>query len=253
VSLVTDALRSAYDAAQLADGSLHLAAHPLTMAEGCLIRNEWICGEYLTSRKGELAEALGQHALITAASVLLAVAVAVPLALAARRWGWLEQLVLGASTVVYTVPSLALFSLLLPFTGLSASTVVLGLVLYSLTVLVRAFVAGLAAVPPEVIDAARGMGYGPARLLWQVRFPLALPSMMAGVRVAAVSTVALTTVGAIIGYGGLGDLIYDGLRSLFRAQVLTASVLCVLLALVVDLLLLGAQRLATPWRRGRPA
>ncbi|MEP6797071.1 MAG: ABC transporter permease, partial [Lapillicoccus sp.] len=166
---------------------------------------------------------------------------------------WLEQVVLGASTIVYTVPSLALFSLLLPFTGLSATTVIVGLVLYSLTVLVRAVISGLDAVPDQVIEAAEGMGYGPARLLWQVRFPLALPSIMAGVRVAAVSTVALTTVGAVVGYGGLGDLIYDGLRSLFKPQVLAASVLCVLLALVVDLLLLGVQRLATPWRRGRPA
>lgn len=160
---------------------------------------------------------------------------------------------LGAATIVYTIPSLALFSLLLPFTGLSQTTVIVGLVLYSLTVLVRAVVAGLASVPAQVIESARGMGYGSTRLLWQVRFPLALPSIMAGIRVAAVSTVALTTVGAVVGYGGLGDLIYDGLRSLFKPQVLLASVLCVVLALVIDLLLLGVQRLATPWRRGRPA
>ncbi len=240
-------------AGRLAFGSVPLMAHPPTLADSCLIRNEWVCGEYLTSRRTELVEALGQHALITAVSVAVAVAVAFPLALVARRWRWLEQLVLGAATVVYTVPSLALFSLLLPFTGLSGRTVVVGLVLYSLTVLVRAFVTGLAAVPPDVVDAARGMGYGAARLLWQVRLPLALPSMMAGIRVAAVSTVALTTVGAVIGYGGLGDLIFDGLRSLFRPQVLAASVLCVLLAFAVDLALLGVQRLATPWRRGRPA
>lgn len=182
-------------------------------------------------------------------SVLLAVAVSIPLALIARRWRWLEHLVLGASTAVYTVPSLALFSLLLPFTGLSARTVVVGLVLYSLTVLVRSVVSGLAGVPADVIDAARGMGYGGSRLLWTVRFPLALPAILAGVRVATVSTVALTTVGAVVGYGGLGNLIYDGLRSLFKAQVLTASVLCVVLALALDVLLLGVQRAATGWQR----
>ena len=217
------------------------------------MRNEWICGEYVSSRRTEIWDALVQHTLITVVSVLLGIVVAVPVALVARRWRWLEQLVLGASTVVYTVPSLALFSLLLPFTGLSATTVVVGLVLYSLTILVRAIVAGLAAVPDAVVEAARGMGYGDRRLLWQVRVPLALPTVMAGVRVAAVSTVALTTVGAVVGYGGLGDLIYDGLRTLFKPQVLTASVLCVALALAVDLLLLAAQRAATPWRRGRPA
>lgn len=212
-----------------------------------------MCGEYLSSRRSELLDALVQHLAITLVSLLLAVVVAVPLALLARRLPVLKQAVLGASTIVYTVPSLAMFSLLLPFTGLSARTVVVGLVLYSLTVLVRALVAGLEAVPDAVVESARGMGYGPARLLLRVRFPLALPSIMAGVRVAAVSAVALTTVGAIIGYGGLGNLIYDGLRSVFKAQVLAASVLCVLLALVFDLLLLGLQRLATPWRRGRPA
>jgi len=217
------------------------------------VRNEWVCGEYLSSRRGEIWDALVQHTVITVVSVLLGIAVAVPVALVARRWRWLEQLVLGASTVVYTVPSLALFSLLLPFTGLSATTVVVGLVLYSLTILVRAIVGGLAAVPEAVVEAARGMGYGERRLLWQVRVPLALPTVMAGVRVAAVSTVALTTVGAVVGYGGLGDLIYQGLRTLFKPQVLTASVLCVALALAVDLVLLGAQRLATPWRRGLPA
>jgi osmoprotectant transport system permease protein len=217
------------------------------------VRNDWVCGEYLSSRRTEIWDALVQHTLITVVSVLLGIAVAVPVALVARRWRWLEQLVLGASTVVYTVPSLALFSLLLPFTGLSATTVVVGLVLYSLTILVRAIVAGLAAVPEAVVEAARGMGYGERRLLWQVRAPLALPTVMAGVRVAAVSTVALTTVGAVVGYGGLGDLIYDGLRTLFKPQVLTASVLCVALALVVDLLLLAAQRAATPWRQGRSA
>ncbi|MGL5857015.1 MAG: ABC transporter permease [Angustibacter sp.] len=233
------------------DGA-QVLAHAATLSDDCLVRNEWICGRYLATRREELLSALGQHAAITVVSVVLAIAVAAPLALLARRWGWAQRLILGASTVIYTVPSLALFSLLLPFTGLNPSTVVVGLVLYSLTVLVRAFVTGLAAVPEAVVDAARGMGYGPGRVLWRVRFPLALPSMMAGVRVAAVSAVALTTVGAVVGYGGLGDLIYNGVSTLFKAQVLTASVLCVLLAFVVDVVLLGVQRVLTPWRRGRP-
>ena len=227
--------------------------HLLTLTDDCIVRNDWICPAYLTSRKPELTAALAEHIQITVTSLVVAVLVAVPLAVVARRWGWLQQSVLGASTIVYTVPSLALFSLLLPFTGLSAQTVIVGLVLYNLTILVRAVISGLAAVPDQVVESAQGMGYGGTRLLWQVRFPLALPSMMAGLRVAAVSTVALTTVGAVVGYGGLGDLIYDGLRSLFKPQVLTATVLCVLLAFALDLLLLGVQRASTPWRRGRPA
>jgi len=108
-------------------------------------------------------------------------------------------------------------------------------------------------VPEDVREAARGMGYGPGRLLFGVELPLALPSVFAGLRVAAVSTIALTTIGVIVGFGGLGNLISRGLNSFFKAEVFTASVLCVVLAVVADVLLLGAQRVATPWRRGANA
>ncbi|MFE1500036.1 ABC transporter permease, partial [Streptomyces albidoflavus] len=154
---------------------------------------------------------------------------------------------------LYTVPSLAMFSLLLPFFGLSAALVVTGLVLYALTILVRNTLAGLAAVPAETREAARGMGYGSLRLLWQVELPLALPVLMAGIRMATVSTIALTTVGSVVGRGGLGNLIEDALPTFFKAQMLAASVLCVLLAVTADLLLLGLQRLLTPWARIRTA
>lgn len=222
------------------------------MAEqNCLVRNDWICGEYLRTRSQELIDATLQHVGITAAAVAIGVAVSLPLALLARRWRFLSGPILGVTTVLYSIPSLAMFSLLLPFFGLSVSLVVTGLVLYSLTVLVRNILAGLQAVPDEARDAAKGMGYGPLRLLWEVELPLALPALLAGVRITTVSTVALTTVGAIVDYGGLGTLILDGLDTTFKAQVLTASVLCVLLAVTADLLLLGLQRWLTPWTRPR--
>jgi len=142
-----------------------------------------------------------------------------------------------------------MFSLLLPITGLSATTVVVGLVLYSLTILVRNVLAGLVAVPREVVESATGMGYSPLSLLLRVQLPLALPALFAGIRVATVSTVALATVGAILGNGGLGNLIYSGLRTQFQAEVLTATVLVVALAVLADVLLLGAQRAVTPWQR----
>ncbi|MFB6818622.1 ABC transporter permease [Streptomyces sp. NPDC056347] len=225
----------------------------MAAAENCLVTNDWICAEYLRSRSQELTDATVQHVWITVVSVVIGLLVAFPLALLARRGRHFAAPVLGLTTVLYTVPSLALFSLLLPFFGLSAALVVTGLVLYSLTVLVRNILAGLEAVPGEAKEAARGMGYGPVRLLWEVELPLAMPAVMAGVRIATVSTIALTTVGSIVGRGGLGNLIGDALPSFFKAQVLTASVLCVLLAVVADLLLLGAQRLLTPWTRIRPA
>lgn len=218
-----------------------------------MIRNEWICGEYLQSRSSQLTEALVEHIWITMVSVLLGLLIAFPLALLARRFRKLEWFVVGATTALYTIPSLALFSLLLPLTRLTPTTVVVGLVLYSLTILVRNLLEGLNAVPAEVRESALGMGYSSRRLLFRVELPLALPSIMAGLRVATVSTVALTTVGAIIGYGGLGNLLFQAVNTQFRPQVLTASVLCVLLAITFDLLLVGVQRQLTPWARTQVA
>lgn len=217
--------------------------------DDCLARNEWICGEYLSTRREILLDAVLQHLELTAASVFIALVVALPLAVLARRRRWAAGPVLAVTTILYTIPSLAMFSLLLPVYGLSASLVVAGLVLYSLTLLVRNILAGLRAVPEEIRQAARGMGYGPVRLLLAVELPLALPAAMAGLRIATVSAVSLLTVGAIVGFGGLGNLIYSGMNTYFKAQVLTASVLCVLIAVAADLLLLGAQRLMTPWTR----
>ncbi|MBT2509361.1 ABC transporter permease [Streptomyces sp. ISL-98] len=217
--------------------------------DDCLARNEWICGEYLSTRSEILLDAVAQHLQLTVVSVLLGLVLAVPLAIAARRKRWAAGPVLGVTTVLYTIPSLAMFSLLLPVYGLSASLVVAGLVLYSLTLLVRNILAGLRAVPEETRQAARGMGYGQVRLLLAVELPLALPAAMAGLRIATVSAVSLVTIGAIVGHGGLGNLIYTGMNTYFKAQVLTASVLCVVIAVAADLLLLGVQRLLTPWLR----
>ena len=218
-------------------------------ASSCLARNTWICGAYLNTRSADILAALRQHVILTVISVAIGFVVALPLSLLARRIRRTESWVLGVTTALYTIPSLAMFSLLLPFTGLTRATVIIGLVLYSLTILVRNTIAGLDGVPEDVREAARGMGYGNTRLLLQVELPLATPSILAGLRIATVSTVALATVGAIVGYGGLGNLIYDGLPSFFKAEVLTASVLCVLLAIAADLLLLGLQRVLTPWRQ----
>jgi osmoprotectant transport system permease protein len=219
------------------------------VAAGCLQRNDWICGEYLTTRSDTIVDATVQHVTLTVVSVAIGLVLALPLGVLAFRSPRVRSLVLGTATALYTIPSLAMFSLLLPFTGLTATTVVVGLVLYSLTILVRNVLAGLLAVPREVVESATGMGYSPLSLLLRVQLPLALPTLFAGVRVATVSTVALATVGAILGNGGLGNLIYSGLRTQFQAEVLTATVLVVALAVAADVLLLGVQRAVTPWQR----
>lgn len=214
------------------------------------LTNEWICWQYVSDRHSEIVDATVQHLGLTVAAVVAGLVIAFPLALSARRYPRLETTILGVSTGIYTVPSLALFPLLVPFTGLSPTTVVIGLALYALTVLVRSMLQGLRSVPDEVRECATGLGYGRSRLLYLVELRLALPVIMAGLRVATVSTVALTTVGSLVAYGGLGNLIKDGVSTNFRAELLTAAVLCVVLAVLLDVLLVLAQRVLTPWTRG---
>ena len=213
--------------------------------------NPWFDPSYVTDNWDTIVGHLGQHVRLTVGAVLLGALIALPLALLARRTRFLAGPVLGLSSIVYTIPSLAMFSFLAPLTGaLSATTVLVGLTLYTLVIRVRNFLTGLQAVPADVREAARGMGYGPARLFAQVDLPLALPAFMAGLRIATVSTVALTTVGVITGNGGLGQLIIGGFNSNFyRAEIVTGALGCVLLALVADVLLAGVQRLLTPWAR----
>jgi osmoprotectant transport system permease protein len=216
-----------------------------------LLVNHWWCPAYWTDYRPELTHYTVQHIWLTLVSVALGFAIAFPLGLIARRYTRAESLVVGITTIIYTIPSLALFSLLLPWTALTPKTAIIGLALYSLTILVRNIVAGLRSVPDEVREAALGTGYGPTRLLFTVELPLALPVIVAGLRVAVVSTVALTTVGAIVSYGGLGTLLLRGFQSDFKAQILAASILCVALAVVFDLILVALQWLLTPWARGR--
>jgi osmoprotectant transport system permease protein len=215
--------------------------------------NQWVCGDYLSDRKQDLVDATVQHLWITATAVLLGVVIAFPLALLARRLPRLESAIVGVSTGLYTIPSLALFPLMVPFTGITAKTVVIGLALYALTILVRSMLEGLRSVPDEVRESATGLGYAPISLLFKIELPLALPVIMAGLRVATVSTVALTTVGTLVAHGGLGNLISDGVFNNFRAELLAACVLCVLIAVALDVLLVAVQQVLTPWTRRRAA
>lgn len=231
-----------------------LAVHATRVAGSCLQRNAWVCPEYVRTRSDILRDALTEHVALTFAAVALGLVVALPLGVLASRSQAVEATASSIATVLYTVPSLAMFPLLLalglPF---GPSIVVVGLAIYTLGILLRNIVVGLRGVPEDTLDAATGMGLSARRRLWSVELPLALPAILAGVRIATVSTVALVTVGGLFGFGGLGNRIIVGQRTDFRAEVLTATVLVVVLALALDGLLLLLERRVTPWARGRAA
>jgi osmoprotectant transport system permease protein len=221
----------------------------------CLRANSWLCGAYLSSREGQIVHFTVQHLELSGLSIGLGLLFAIPLSILALYRPWLRAGILSLLGIIYTIPSLALFVLLQPWLGVTHATpVVVALVAYSQLLLVRNFLVGLDEVPADVIDAARGMGYGPVALMWRVRLPLALPSIFAGLRVTTVSTVALLTIGGVINQGGLGTFLYQGFQdNYFRAQVLVSTVLIIVLAILGDVLVLGIQWLAIPWQRRAPA
>ncbi|WP_024288930.1 ABC transporter permease [Cellulomonas sp. KRMCY2] len=216
--------------------------------------NPWLSWSYVQDNWADISEALGQHITLTVQAVLIALCLALPLAVLAHGRPRVAGTVLGIAGILYTIPSLALFAVLAPFTGIGRTTVLIGLVAYALLVLVRNILVGLEGVDPEVRDAARGLGYGRARMLLRVELPNALPSVIVGIRLATVTTVALVTIGVVVGYGGLGQLMYRGFNSSYRAEIVTATLLTLAIALAADLLVMLLGRLATPWARtGRAA
>jgi osmoprotectant transport system permease protein len=209
----------------------------------------WVRWDWVSSHTDQIFTALRDHVELTLIAVVVGLLISIPLAMLARRWHWFQAPVLSATGILYTIPSVALLALLVPWTGLTRTTAEIALVSYTLLILIRNIVAGLESVPPDVREAAEGMGYTRSRQLTRVELPLALPIIIAGIRIAVVTTIGLVTVTALIGQGGLGQLILDGLTRDFRTEVVVGSALCVALALVVDLALVGIQRIAMPWAR----
>ncbi|MFJ5921529.1 ABC transporter permease [Kitasatospora sp. NPDC092948] len=211
-----------------------------------LVRWRWL-GEHL----GYLAGLTGDHAVIALVPVLIGLLLAVPLGLACTRFPRLYQPLAAVFNVVYALPSLAVFVVLIPYTGLATrETVMVPLTCYALAVLLPTTVDGLRAVPEPVRQAATAMGYGPWHRLAAVELPAAVPYLIAGLRVAAVSSISLAAVGALIGRGGLGYLFVDGFQRTFPTPILAGIVLVALLALACDLLLVAARRLLAPWATG---
>jgi osmoprotectant transport system permease protein len=208
----------------------------------------WVDWSWVGAHRDLILDRLREHVELTVLAVVIGILIAVPLTLVSRRWRAVYPVVLTSTGVLYTIPSLALFTLLLPWTGLTRTTALIGLVGYTLLILVRNAVAGLDAVPAEVKEAAAGMGFTPRRSLVAIELPMAMPAIMAGIRLAVVTTVGLVTVAALIGHGGLGSLILDGLNRRFRTPLVVGSVLSVALAALADMMLLLVQRRLSPWK-----
>lgn len=199
-----------------------------------------------------LAQAVGEHVVLTLIAILGGIAVAIPVTLLIHRRRRLIGPVLGFTGILYAIPSLALFALLIPITGLGLLTAEIALISYTLLILIRNGLAGLDGVEPDIVEAASGLGHTGAQRLWRVELPLATPVIMAGVRVATVTTIGLVAVTALIGQGGLGFVIITlGIRRQFATAILVGVALSVLLAVLADRGLVLAERALTPWARHR--
>jgi osmoprotectant transport system permease protein len=213
------------------------------------VQHNGICPGWIAHHVGDYLSPLWRHVQLTLASVALGFLIAFVLALFAHRHRFLTGPIVGVTGILYTIPSLALFALLIPVTGFGFLTALIPLTVYTLLILFRNIVAGLDNVPEEARDAALGMGLTDRQLLWRVELPLALPEIFAGLRVATTTNVGLVALAFYAGAGGLGQKILSDIA--FKSNVLTAGGLCVLLAFVLDVALLGAQRALLPWQRAR--
>lgn len=215
--------------------------------------DEVFCFDWARDNLDRFGTPTVEHLELVVISVVLGFAVAFAVSLLAHRRTWLRPPLLAATGVLYTIPSLAFFFLLLPVTGLGKDTAIIALAAYTLQIIYRNTMLGLANVSASVKDAARGMGLTERQILWRVELPLATPEIIAGLRIAVVSTVAIATLAVFIGGGGLGTQIYGGGNLTFPTSILIALAIVVLMALALDAILLTIQRLTTPWRRARSA
>jgi osmoprotectant transport system permease protein len=211
--------------------------------------NTLVDWSWVNDHTTEIWQRVQEHLQLVGWSLLWGVVLALPLALLAHRYRHLRGPALSVTGILYTIPSIAAFSLLLPYTGLSQNTAIIPLTAYSLLILVRNVLAGLDGVSGDVLEAAEGMGYSGSRRLFSVELPLAVPSIIAGLRIAAVTLIGLVPVAALVGQGGLGTFMLDGFNRDFQTPLTVATVLVVAIAVIVDGLLLLVQRLATPWNR----
>jgi osmoprotectant transport system permease protein len=217
---------------------------------GCVGGNGLFCAGWAVDNLDRYVGPFFRHLEIVAISVAAGFAIALALALFSHRRQALIPPVLGATGVLYTIPSVAFFFLLLPITGFGLWTAVIPLAAYTLQIIYRNTIAGLANVPADAKDAGRGMGMSDGQLLWRVELPLATPEVVAGLRIAIVSTVAITTLAFLAGAGGLGDPLYA--QPSFTTNIIMVGILTIGMALILDLIVVLGQRFLLPWQRARP-
>jgi osmoprotectant transport system permease protein len=215
-------------------------------ADSC-VADDGVCWDWIADNFDRYVQPFWEHVFLTLASVAIGFAIAFTLALMAHQRRWLIGPITQLTGILYTLPSVAVFFLLLPITGRGKTTAIIALVAYTLLIIFRNVITGLEGVPADSRDAGRGMGLTPRQLLWRIELPLALPEIMAGLRIAVTTTVGLASLAFLAGAGGLGEAIFDDYN--FRSNVLVAGGLTVLLAVALDLLVLAAQKLMTPWTR----
>lgn len=215
--------------------------------------NEFFRWQWVLDHLEEIRVQGIEHLQLTFLAVAIGLAIAFPLGIYAHRHKWFYGPLAVTTGIIYTIPSLALLALLTPYTGLTFTTAEIALVGYTLLILIRNIVAGLAGVPPDVREAAIGMGYSKRQLLWRVELPLAVPVMAAGIRIATVTTIGLVTVTALIGQGGFGYFILLGLSRFFSTATVLGAVLSVALAITADRLLISLERRLSPWARSAGA
>jgi len=230
--------------AQLGQSFYHKRTHL-----NCAQRNGAFCFDWAVDNFHQYVGPALKQVMLVSVSVALGFVIALGLALLSHRHRSFVPPLTGFTGILYTIPSLAFFAVLIPITGFGTLTAIIPLSAYTLQIIYRNIVAGLKNVPGEAKDAGRGMGMTQRQLLWRVELPLAVPEIIAGLRIATVSTMAIATLAFYAGAGGLGEKIYTDLT--FKTNILLAGGLAILLAMGFDLLLLGVQRLVTPWRRAR--
>jgi osmoprotectant transport system permease protein len=216
----------------------------------CVRQNKTFCWDWFSANwSGTFQPAVEDHLRLTVIAVAIGFVIAMVAAMLAYRYAWFEAPFSRFALLLYTIPSLALFQFLVPITGLTDTTVEIALVSYTLLVLFSNILVGLRGVPDDVREAAAGMGLTPRQTLVRVQLPLALPAIMAGLRNATVLVISLATIAAIVVDEGLGSPIFNAIQNDFKTKFVASAVLAVLLALVADLVLVGVQRLLTPWTR----